>query len=59
MGAGELPLNGMPRLLTGTCVYCGARIVWSHASLRWYATTWADLNGYCRTSPELEHLPKG
>ena len=42
---------------TGTCVYCSAHIRWSPVDRIWRATAYADIGGYCATSPELEHIP--
>jgi len=43
---------------TGTCQYCQERIRWSAVLRQWRATGYADINGYCFASPELEHTPR-
>jgi len=49
----------MPSVQTRNCAYCGHRIEWIAVRLIWLATGYADLDGYCATSPEGEHLPEG
>ena len=41
---------------TGICTYCCTPIRWSATEHKWFATDYADINGYCISSPELEHI---
>jgi hypothetical protein len=46
----------VPQPMTGTCRYCGAEIM--KAGELWYLKRVADINGWCRKSPDDMHHPE-
>jgi hypothetical protein len=43
---------------TRNCAFCGVQIKQSEQDLIWRATTYADLAGFCESSPTEQHLPR-
>ena len=46
-----------PSIDVRTCCHCGCEV--QRIALKWHATQYADVDGYCPESPNNLHKPKG